>query len=68
MSNANLREKQASKGMVLTNGNAFSEVGGTVYLGVNDSPENWYEITDAEAEILIKEQEEKFLESLNFIY
>ena len=33
--------------MVLTNGEAFGKV---VYLGKNDSPENWQEITQAEAE------------------
>ena len=54
----------ASEGMTYTNGNVFSK---GVWLGLNDSPENWYEIPDSEAEILIKEQEEKFLERLNFI-
>ena len=47
-----MRELKASKGMVLTNGETFSSVGGSVYLGVNDSPENWYEITAEEAERL----------------
>lgn len=37
----------ASEGMTLTNGEAF---GKEVYLGSNDSAENWREITDAEAE------------------
>ena len=32
----------ASKGMMLTNGNAY---GATVALGIGDSPENWHEIT-----------------------
>ena len=45
-----LREIKASAEMVLTNGEAFSDVGGIVYLGCNDSPENWYEITNEEAE------------------
>ena len=45
-----IRELKASEGMVLTNGEAFSDVGGSVYLGKNDSAENWHEITDAEAE------------------
>lgn len=44
----------ASEGMVLTNGEVFSSVGGTVYLGKNDIPENWYEITAEEAEQLQK--------------
>ena len=50
-----LRKLTASEGMVLTNGEAF---GKEIYLGVNDSAENWREITEVEyEEILIKEQE-----------
>ena len=37
----------ASEGMTLTNGETFSK---EVYLGKNDSADNWHEITDAEAE------------------
>lgn len=44
----------ASEGMVLTNGEAFSSIGGTVYLGKNDIPENWHEITAEEAEHMQK--------------
>jgi len=44
----------ASEGMTLTNGEAF---GKEIYLGVNDSPENWREITDSEAEGILKERE-----------
>lgn len=51
----------ASEGMVLTNGEAFSDVGGIVYLGKNDIPENWYEITAEEAEQLQK-VEDPFLD------
>ena len=57
MSNPKLRPKTASEGMVLTNGEAFSEVGATIYLGVNDSEDNWHEITDAEYEAILKAQE-----------
>lgn len=49
-----LRILTAAEGMVLTDGEAFSSVSGSIYLGVNDSPENWYEITEAEAEELKK--------------
>lgn len=42
-----IRKLTASEGMTLTNGEAFGKV---VYLGKNDSAENWTEITDAEAE------------------
>ncbi len=37
----------ASEGMVLTNGDTYSK---EIYLGINDSTENWNEITDAEYE------------------
>lgn len=40
---------QADKGMVLTNDTAFGVV---VYLGTNDSVDNWHEITKEEAERL----------------
>lgn len=49
-----LRKLTASDGMVLTNGEAF---GKEIYLGVNDSAENWHEITDAEYEKIVAEQE-----------
>jgi hypothetical protein len=45
-----LKELKASQGMVLTNGQAYSSVGGSVYLGINDSEENWREITVEEYE------------------
>lgn len=38
---------KSDEGMTLTNGTAFGKV---VYLGKNDVKENWYEITDEEAE------------------
>ena len=50
-----LRKMIASDGMMLTNGEAYSK---EVYLGKNDSPENWHEITDAEYEEVLKQQEE----------
>lgn len=40
---------KADEGMTLTNGETFGKV---VYLGTNDSVDNWYEITDKEAEKL----------------
>lgn len=40
-----LRKLTASAGHILTNGDVY---GKEVYLGVNDSAENWYEITDSE--------------------
>ena len=37
---------KAEDGKILTNGETFGNV---VYLGKNDSVDNWYEITDKEA-------------------
>lgn len=48
-----LRKLTAEEGMTLYNGNAF---GKEIYLGKNDSPENWWEITDAEAQRLQEEE------------
>lgn len=50
-----LRKLTAAEGMTLYNGSAF---GKEVYLGQNDSPENWREITDAEAAAMQAKQEE----------
>lgn len=48
-----LRKLTSAEGMTLTNGKAF---GKEVYLGKNDCVENWYEITDAEAQDLRLQQ------------
>lgn len=37
----------ASDGMTLTNGESFGKI---IHLGSGDSVENWYEITDEEAQ------------------
>ena len=42
-----LRILTAENGMVLTDGNSFSSVGGAVYLGKNEDAANWYEVTEA---------------------
>ena len=39
----------------LTNGKVYSSVGGKVYLGVNDSVENWHEITEEEYNTIMKD-------------
>ena len=49
-----LRKLTAAEGMTLTNGEVYSK---EIYLGCNDSPVNWHEITDAEAERLQAEAE-----------
>lgn len=50
-----LTKLTSADGMVLTNGQAYSK---EIYLGKNDKAENWYEITDAEYEEILKEQED----------
>ena len=44
-----LKKLTAAEGMTLTNG---AEFGKEIYLGKNDSADNWHEITDEEAERL----------------
>lgn len=50
-----LTKVTASEGMWLTDGETYSK---EIYLGCNDSIENWHEITDAEYEEVMKEAEE----------
>lgn len=52
-----LKKITASSGMVLTNGETFSSVGGAVFLGKYDSSYNWREITEAEYEEILREKE-----------
>lgn len=49
-----LRKLTASKGQILTNGEVY---GKEIYLGVNDSAENWREITEEEYNKILAEQE-----------
>lgn len=46
----------AAEGMILTNGETYSK---EIYLGCNDKPENWREITDEEYAEIEKAAEEK---------
>lgn len=55
-----LIEVQASDGFVLTNGVVYSK---KIYLGINDSITNWYEITDEAYAEYLAEQEARILES-----
>ena len=48
-----LRRIVPADGMTLYNGEVLSK---EVYLGVNDHPENWREITDAEAEEILNRE------------
>jgi hypothetical protein len=44
----------ASEGHILTNGAAYGKV---IYLGVNDSPDNWHEITEEEYQKTLEDNE-----------
>ena len=44
-----LRQMTAADGKTLYNGEVLSK---EIYLGINDSPNNWRQIPDAEADIL----------------
>lgn len=44
----------AADGKVLTDGNIY---GKEIYLGSNDKPENWHEITDEEYAEILKAEE-----------
>ena len=45
----------ASEGHILTNGTSYGYI---VALGVHDSPDNWYEITEEEYQEILKTQED----------
>ena len=59
ISTIELKMITASDGMVLTNGETFSSVGGCVYLGANDSAENWHEIPEEEYNKIVAEAEKE---------
>ena len=53
--NINGNKLTAAEGMTLTNGEAF---GKTIWLASGDRPENWWEVTDEEAETMRTDLEE----------
>ena len=57
ISTIELTKITASEGMILTNGEAYSDIGGDVYLGKNDSVENWHEIPKEEYDKIMAERE-----------
>ena len=60
ISTIELTKITASEGMVLTNGESYSDVGGDVYLGKNDSIENWHEIPKEEYDKIMAEREAEY--------
>ena len=50
----NLTKITPSDGMYLTNGEVYSK---EVYLGINDSPDNWQEIPEEEYSKILAKQE-----------
>lgn len=51
-----IKKLTASNGHILTNGIGY---GKEIYLGKNDSAENWHEITDAEYAVILAEEEKR---------
>lgn len=57
VSTIKMQKLQASEGMVLTNGEAYSSVGGVVYMPEDADASKWREITEAEYNKIVAEQE-----------
>ena len=58
VSTIELKKLTATDGYILTNGDVY---GKEIYLGCNDSPENWHEITEEEYAEILKAEESKEL-------
>ena len=56
-----LTKVTAAEGMWLTNGETYSK---EIYLGCNDSIDNWHEITNKEYEEIVKAQEAELEEQM----
>lgn len=59
-----MQKLQASEGMVLTNGEAFSSVCGYVYLPEDSDTSKWYEITENRYNEIVAEKESTYADSL----
>lgn len=53
-----LRKLTASEGMMLTNGEIY---GKEIYLGVNDSPYNWHEVSKEEYDAKMAQRESEVM-------
>ena len=56
--------KKPKPGMALTNGKVVIREGGFVDIGVNDSPDNWYEITEEEYNRIKAAEEKEYTENI----
>lgn len=56
ISTIELRKLKASEGMILTNGEAYLD---PVYLGVNDTADNWHEISMEEYASILEAEESR---------
>jgi len=52
---------KATEGMLLTNGEIY---GRTVFLGTGDSPDNWWEVTEAQALHNMEQEEKEYEEDI----
>ena len=59
ISTIKMQKLQTSKGMVLTNGESFSSVGGLVYLPESADATKWYEITESAYNDILSTQAEE---------
>lgn len=57
ISTIKMQKLQASEGMVLTNGEAYTSVGGYVYLPGDADASRWYEITEERYNEIMAERE-----------
>lgn len=58
MQKIELRNLIPSEGRVLTNGTDYCDHEKGIYLGVNDSPDNWWEISQDEYEAIMLQRRE----------
>lgn len=58
ISTIQMQKLQASEGMVLSNGEAYSSVGGYVYLPEDADASKWYEISEQEYNKIMADAEE----------
>ena len=59
------KKLKADEGMVLTDGEDYSSVGGEVCIGVLDSADRWHEITEAEYNEIMAEKNNSKMSDIN---